>query len=344
MFFRARTKKSSSRQARYGRGVVLTSRASRRSNTRAGGSGKSIISNLSLPSLTSIKRVLLAMIAIGILGAGTYFIWFSGFFKITKIYVQYEEFQNENSDILTYFDDIKGKNYLFTDPTQKNIEIQKAHPELSKLIVQKIFPDTVKISFTEFPITANVESIVNGKSTEKVLINSIGMIIYRDTENPNLPYIKVITKNEDDEPAAPITPSNPDATTTPSPVTTPTPATTATPAPTAPAPTAVAVVEDSSPVISSSNLTYMLNAASSFEERFGMKITEMQLLPQAREFHFKTEKNFEIWLDIQIPFEKQFLKLKKAMATLDIYKTPLFYIDLRVSGANGEKVIFKRKK
>ena len=51
-----------------------------------------------------------------------------------------------------------------------------------------------------------------------------------------------------------------------------------------------------------------------------------------------------MWFDIQIPFEKQFLKLKKAMTTLDIYKTPLFYIDVRVSGANGEKVIFKRKK
>jgi len=331
MFFRARTKMNSSRQARYGRGVVLTSRASRRSSTRVGGSGKSIISNLSLPSLASIKRVLLAMIAIGILGAGAYFIWFSGFFKITKIYVQYEEFQNENGDILSYFDGMKGKNYLFTDPTQKNAEIQKAHPELSKLIVQKIFPDTIKISFTEFPITANVESIVNGKSVEKVLINSIGMVIYRDTENPNLPYIKVITRNEDNDPTIPETPTVP-AATTPAPIT---------PAPTTPA---VAVVEDSSPVISSSNLTYMLNAASSFEERFGMKITEMQLLSQAREFHFKTEKNFEIWLDIQIPFEKQFLKLKKAMTTLDIYKTPLSYIDLRVSGANGEKVIFKRKK
>lgn len=257
------------------------------------------------------------MIAIGIVGAGSYFIWFSGYFKITKIYIQYEEFQNENSDILNYFDDLKGKNYLFTNPTEKKANIQKAHPEINNVIVQKIFPNTIKISFTEFPITANVESIVNGKSIEKVLINSVGMVIYHDTENPNLPYIKVITTAEIDD-----TPQPP----------------TATPAITTPQ------VDDKSPIISKENLTYLLSASKSFEERFGMKITELQLLPQARELHFKTEKNFEIWLDIQIPFEKQFLKLKKAMTTLDIYKTPLSYIDLRVSGANGEKVIFKRKK
>ncbi len=262
------------------------------------------------------------MIAIGILAAAAYFIWFSGYFKITKIYVQYEEFQNENSDIQTYFDNLKGKNYLFTDPTKRNTDIQKAHPELSKLIVQKIFPNTIKISFTEFPITANVESIINDKSIEKVLINSIGMIIYHDTENPNLPYIKVITTKESEE--------NPQVTTQ-----TETPVAILPPAP---------QLQAQSPLISQENLTYMLSAVKSFEERFGMKITELRLLPQARELRFKTEKNFEIWLDTQIPFEKQFLKLKKSMARIDIYKTPLFYIDLRVSGANGEKVIFKRKK
>ncbi len=327
MFFRARTKKSSSHQARYGRGLVLTSRSSRRTPRT---SGKSLISNLSLPSLTSVKRVLLAMIAIGIVGAVSYFVWFSGYFKITKIYVQYEEFQNENSDILNYFDTLKGKNYLFTDPAEKKTDIQKAHPEISNIIIQKIFPDTIKISFTEFPITANVESIVNGKSVEKVLINSVGMVIYHDTENPNLPYIKMITTAEiDDTMTLPSVEVPGENSTPPAPIVPPTP--------TQPA-------EKPLPVISQEYLTYMLSATKSFEERFGMKITELQLLPQARELHFKTEKNFEIWLDIQIPFEKQFLKLKKAMTTLDIYKTPLFYIDLRVSGANGEKVIFKRKK
>lgn len=326
MFFRARTKKSSSHQARYGRGLVLTSRSSRRTPRT---SGKSLISNLSLPSLTSVKRVLLTMIAIGIAGAVSYFVWFSGYFKITKIYVQYEEFQNENSDILGYFDALKGKNYLFTDPAEKKTDIQKAHPEISNIIIQKIFPDTIKISFTEFPITANVESIVNGKSIEKVLINSVGMAIYHDTENPNLPYIKMITTAEIEDTIPPPAEVPGENSTPPAPI--------VPPAPTQP-------TEKPLPVISQEYLTYMLSATKSFEERFGMKITELQLLPQARELRFKTEKNFEIWLDIQIPFEKQFLKLKKAMTTLDIYKTPLFYIDLRVSGANGEKVIFKRKK
>lgn len=310
-----------------------------RSTHRAGRLGKkNLISNIDLPSLATVKKILIAMVATGLLGMISYFIWFSGYFKIEKIYVQYEEFQNENIDILNYFDNLRGKNYLFADPAEKIPEIQKAHPELSKLIVEKIFPNTIKISFTEFPITANIESIVNGKSKEKVLINSIGMVIYRDTENPNLPYIKVIT-TEIAEPtietpltAEPQLESQNETAPPPSPATT-------TPEP----PQTISPTTDS-PIISQENLTYMLSAVSSFEERFGMKVLELRLLPQAREFHMKTEKNFEIWLDIQIPYEKQFLKLKKAMSTLDIYKTPLFYIDLRISGTNGEKVIFKRKK
>lgn len=323
MFFRGRTRRSGSTQARYGRGPILTSRSTHRAGRL---SKKNHISNIELPSLATVKKILIAMIAAGLLGMMAYFIWFSGYFNIEKIYVQYEEFQNENIDILNYFDNLRGKNYLFADPAEKIPEIQKAHPELSKIIVEKIFPNTIKISFTEFPITANIESIVNGKSREKVLINSIGMVIYRDTENPNLPYIKVITT----EVAEPI-------------IETPLTTEPVVKSQNETAPQATTAPTDS-PLISQEHLTYMLSAVSSFEERFGMKVLELRLLPQAREFHMKTEKNFEIWLDIQIPYEKQFLKLKKAMSTLDIYKTPLFYIDLRISGSNGEKVIFKRKK
>ena len=41
--------------------------------------------------------------------------------------------------------------------------------------------------------------------------------------------------------------------------------------------------------------------------------------------------------------DEQFDKLKKGLPRLNIYEIDLLYIDLRISGINGEKIIFKRR-
>jgi len=46
---------------------------------------------------------------------------------------------------------------------------------------------------------------------------------------------------------------------------------------------------------------------------------------------------------MQNPAEDQLKKLKKILVKLDIYKENLLYIDLRIAGANGDKIIYKRK-
>lgn len=96
-------------------------------------------------------------------------------------------------------------------------------------------------------------------------------------------------------------------------------------------------------VIEQKKLQYILDAAKNFEDKFGMKIKETIYKPIPKEVHLLTEKNFYIWLDMQIPSEEQFRKLKKALAKLDIYKENLNYIDLRIAGGNGDKIIYKRK-
>jgi len=90
-------------------------------------------------------------------------------------------------------------------------------------------------------------------------------------------------------------------------------------------------------------LQYILGAISYFEEKFGMKIIESEYKVISRELHLRTEKYFYIWLDIQKPFEDQLKKLKKALVKLNIYEESLEYIDLRISGENGEKIIYKRR-
>ncbi|MFA6917356.1 MAG: hypothetical protein WC285_00765 [Candidatus Gracilibacteria bacterium] len=96
-------------------------------------------------------------------------------------------------------------------------------------------------------------------------------------------------------------------------------------------------------VIESSKLSYILGAKSYFEDKFGMRIIEVVYKPTAREIHLLTEKNCYIWLDIQRPYEQQLKKLKKALVKLDIYKTDFQYIDLRITGSNGDKIIYKRR-
>lgn len=96
-------------------------------------------------------------------------------------------------------------------------------------------------------------------------------------------------------------------------------------------------------VIEKSKLNYILDSKNYFEDKFGMKIIGIRYEPIAREVHLYTEKGFYIWLDIQKPFEEQFKKLKKAIVKLDIYKENLDYIDLRIAGSSGDKIIYKRK-
>ena len=97
------------------------------------------------------------------------------------------------------------------------------------------------------------------------------------------------------------------------------------------------------PVIEATKLNYILETIKYFEDKFGMRITEVEYKKIPREIRLLTEKGFYIWLDIQRPYETQLKKLKKSLAKLDIYSDPLEYIDLRIAGNSGDKIIYKRK-
>lgn len=90
-------------------------------------------------------------------------------------------------------------------------------------------------------------------------------------------------------------------------------------------------------------LNYILGAITDYEERFGMRVIEATYKPLVREVHIRTEKEFIIWLDIQNPYQDQFKKLKKVKNKLDIYNEAIAYIDLRISGKSGNKLIYKMK-
>lgn len=89
-------------------------------------------------------------------------------------------------------------------------------------------------------------------------------------------------------------------------------------------------------------LDYMIKAIHLFEEKFNIKIRYAKLYQREREVHLYTEKNFYVMIDIEKDLNRQIDKLKKALSKLDIYNESLVYIDLRISGTNNEKIIFKR--
>lgn len=80
-----------------------------------------------------------------------------------------------------------------------------------------------------------------------------------------------------------------------------------------------------------------------FTEKFGMKVKAVLYKRIEREVHLKTEKGFWVWLDLTQEIERQLFKLKRSLPKLDIYQEPLEYIDLRISGRTGEKIIYKRR-
>jgi len=102
-------------------------------------------------------------------------------------------------------------------------------------------------------------------------------------------------------------------------------------------------INTENPAIEASKLKYILDTITYFEDKFGMRIIEVEYKKTPRELHLLTEKNFSIWLDMQQPSENQLKKLKKSLVKLDIFNEPLEYIDLRIAGGNGDKIIYKRR-
>lgn len=250
-----------------------------------------------IPRKAKILIVLLAII--GTAAFSIHAIFFSKYFAIETIKASTEKAEDVHigDTIIDTLQDYKGKNILFIKKADIIAKIEASYPEIEDIQVEKDLPSTLIISFTEYPLAANIINVTSG-TNKKFIINSIGYVVKEDADDPTLPYIKVKTD---------------------------------------------APLNSESTVLDQEKLQYILGAASYFEEKFGMKILESEYRVVPRELQLKTEKFFFIWLDIQKPFEDQFKKLKKALVKINIYEEPLQYIDLRITGESGEKIIYKRR-
>jgi len=87
-------------------------------------------------------------------------------------------------------------------------------------------------------------------------------------------------------------------------------------------------------------LQFILEAINDFESKFGMQVLDVTYYKIAREVHLQTERYFYVWMDTELTVDEQLLKLKLSLPKLDIYEENLKYIDLRISGQTGDKVIY----
>lgn len=231
---------------------------------------------------------------------GIYSVFFSSYFSVTTIKV---ESTNDNQtiiggDIISDLKDYKGKNLLFVDKPEIQKIIQDKYPEIDDVQISTNLPDTIVVSFSEFPPSANITNI-SPESTKKYIVNSVGYVTKTDADDPQLPYLTIKTE---------------------------------------------ALINTEGPIIDKEKLAYITGAIKYYTDKFGMKIIETEYKPIPREVYLRTEKFFYIWLDIQKPYEDQLQKLKKALVKIDIYNQPLQYIDLRITGESGEKIIYKKRK
>ncbi|MFA5820606.1 MAG: FtsQ-type POTRA domain-containing protein [Candidatus Gracilibacteria bacterium] len=251
------------------------------------------------PFVRKAKRILSIMAILGLGIFIVYGLFFSGYFNVKQVTFASEDMGNEilKEEIKKSFSKALGKNIITVDLQEFQTKVLSTFPQLEKIIIDKDYPSSLVIDFSEYPLTANV--INESPNLKKAyIINSVGYIMKEDYEDPKLPYIRILS----DEP-----------------------------------------LNKESPAIEAGKLKIIMDTVQYFQDKFGMGVKEVIYKPTAREIHLITERDFAIWLDIQKSTEDQLKKLKKVLVKLDIYKDQLQYIDLRIAGGSGDKIIYKRK-
>ncbi len=251
--------------------------------------------------LVAIK---LFLIFFGI-GAGIYGLFFTVLFEIQNIDVKGEaDTLDEQTAVSTYLQDYLRDNLLTFSTLKHEKALLGQYGYLKTLDLDRNFFHTVEATLETYPAIANVRIEFEDGSTQFYMINELGLVSGVGTTLESLPLIVMDVTGTDMHTDRSVAPTNEE-------------------------------------LIIRETLSILLETAKDFEGKFDMQILEITYLKQARELHLLTERNFSVWIDLTQDIAIQLAKLKKALTELNIYEASLEYIDLRISGQNGEKVIYK---
>lgn len=137
-------------------------------------------------------KIVLIGIAIGIIGI-LYFLFMSPFFAIKNVIIDHEGIvKNEEIEkVYNEYDAGFFKNNALLLPSQKiKKEIMQKVPAISSVVIEKEFPDIIKIKAVE-----KTPKIILQQNDKKVVVSGEGEAIFmieQDTENiPNVPTVMV---------------------------------------------------------------------------------------------------------------------------------------------------------
>lgn len=254
---------------------------------------------------TRVLKILLIFIG---LGALTYLALFTNAFQIQAIEIVAEtDTSEEQMAIQNYFQAYLGENLLLFNPSEHEKKLLEEYFYLKTLDIDRNFFHSIKVTLETYPPIANVRIDQENGGQSFFVINEKGYTTGLGVSLEDLPTIVMdVTGTDASLPSETRIPQG--------------------------------LNEE---LIAETTLKILLETTEDFEAKFNMQILEIHYLKRARELHLYTERNFFVWLDLTQEVSLQLAKLKKALTELNIYEAPLDYIDLRISGQNGEKVIYK---
>jgi hypothetical protein len=259
------------------------------------------------PVFSRILKIIKILAFLAIILGTLYVIFLTQIFSIQKVEVGGDAATLEEQNALnTGLQEYLGKNLLLINTQTLEKSLSEKYPYLKSISISRIPFHTLKVTLETYANAANVRVDFDNTQSKNFIINEQGYIVGTGTSLVDLPLIIMDTGSTSLDLG---TDANPGTTL-------------------------------NQELIAKDTLDLLLESAESFEGKFNMQILEIHYLKQAREIHLLTERNFFVWLDFAQDIEKQLLKLKKSLSAINIYEADLDYIDLRISGQNGEKVIY----
>ncbi|MFA5792656.1 MAG: hypothetical protein WC897_02165 [Candidatus Gracilibacteria bacterium] len=247
-------------------------------------------------------RILKLILILALILGGIYILFLTNTFEIQKVDVEGgEDTLEEQTALNTKLQEYLGENLFLVKSSILEESLIKEYPYLKTISVNKIPLHTLKITLETYTKIANIRIDLEDGSNKYFVINEKGYIVGTEAIE-SLPLIIM------DVNGSSIDLQN--------------------------GPT---INEE---LIAKDTLETLLATAKNFEDKFDMQILEIHYRKQAREIHLYTERYFYIWLDLTGDIDTQLIKLKKSLSVINIYEANLEYVDLRISGQNGEKVIY----
>ncbi|MBU1992421.1 hypothetical protein KKG51_01850, partial [Patescibacteria group bacterium] len=186
MFGRRKPKKPGKLKYTYGRTPPQNIGAKRRRR-------KPIFGEITPGFGRKLKITVGTLIFLSTLSYLTYFVFFSSYFTFEKVEVIQEGMVEKSTIFNPYFMEAKGKNLVLVNIEEIRAKILEAHPEFDNLSIAKVYPGTIKIEASKYPVIANVINVV-GEEQFKHIVNQVGLSVQQNTENPNLKYIKIASE------------------------------------------------------------------------------------------------------------------------------------------------------